>query len=164
MIKTILKLNGKAVKENKTGKPELDTVMAEQLKSRDEVKQRIGLSQPWAAITPLFSIKTCLHWNKFIFLFRWIGRWENVGNYQFLVIGERQQQVSKCFPRYHCSKSYQLPEPTLCLCWFLQDKNNGLLLELIFQKLLSHHKNVLVFFLGKYLSIPGEIPQISIYL
>ena len=36
----------KAVKENKTGKPELDTVMAEQLKSRDEVKQRIGLSQP----------------------------------------------------------------------------------------------------------------------
>ena len=36
----------KAVKENKTGKPELDTIMAEQLKSRDEVKQRIGLSQP----------------------------------------------------------------------------------------------------------------------
>ena len=36
----------KAVKENKTGKPELDTVMAEQHKSRDEVKQRIGLSQP----------------------------------------------------------------------------------------------------------------------
>ena len=35
----------KAVKENKTGKPELDTVMAEQLKSRDEVKQTIG--QPW---------------------------------------------------------------------------------------------------------------------
>ena len=37
----------KAAKENKTGsKPELDTIMAEQLKSRDEVKQRIGLSQP----------------------------------------------------------------------------------------------------------------------
>jgi len=33
-------------KENKTSKLEPDTIMAEQLKSRDEVKQRIGLSQP----------------------------------------------------------------------------------------------------------------------
>ena len=36
----------KAAKTNKTGKPEPDTIMAEQLKSRDEVKQRIGLNQP----------------------------------------------------------------------------------------------------------------------
>lgn len=36
----------KAVKVNKTGKSEPDTIMAEQVKSRDEVKQRIGLNQP----------------------------------------------------------------------------------------------------------------------